>query len=1396
MQTDSGMIPAARDTNFRPKYLGTEVIWRHAGVDTSVWMWTSVRWVKLLKTGDAGNAIWGGIQGLMSNQTDLQTALNGKLGNITNYIQAGANVGLSGLGTLASPYVISSSASGIGTVTQFGFTNGNGITGTVTNSTTTPTLSLGTGLNGIVNANGSGFGVVTIGSGLNYTGGVLTATGGTSLTGLISGNGTIFTTASIGAGLSFTANTLTNTITNTNQLTNGSGFITNVTGLVTAGSGVTITGSGTSGSPYVINSTGGGGGGTVTTVSAGTLSPLFTTTVTNPTTIPGISFTLSNATANSVFGNNTGSSAAPVYYVPTATTLNGWFSGTIVGLTSLSASMPLVYNSSTGAFTINLVSTFTDGYLRSIDYNTFIAKQASLTVTFTGTGAATYTGGTTLNIPNNLQTLTYAQNATNNTLALTAVTTQTLLTATTNLAGLLDTARTRFVDSLKNGLKTFTLYAANGLKASTVVLDSFYLGGPLNQNTLIATSGFTFSMTGLPNKSTALSTDSVLLIDNVGKWWKLAVPSGGGGAVASVSNSDGTITISPTTGSVVASLALGHANTWTGAMTVNAVLNLPGVTYSGGGSTFDVLVTDTGSSGKVWRQPYYQFDTTGFTGGATFVTFNGTKLVLAAGGSGVTTIGTFSGTSHANGASISGVTLTLSVADGTNPGMVSTTAQTIAGAKSFTSQSVFAAATTAAASLILTTSAGTNVTSPTSGMLWWNGTNLNFRTGSTTVDLLAGGGGAVSSVSNSDGTITISPTTGAVVASLALGHANTWTAAMTVNAAFTTNNSVTLSGLTYNAGGVKFDVLVQDTTTGILSRQPYYQFDTTGFNGGATIVTFNGTKLTLGTSGGGFTSPMTTAGDIIIENATPAAARLGIGSTGNILMVASGLPSWQAQTQITSLGTVGTGTWQGTLIAGQFGGTGVANTGKTITLGGNLTTSGAFTTTLTVTANTSVTLPISGTLYGTAAASITSAQLLSSVSDETGTGVAVFATTPTLVTPVLGVATATSVNKVAITAPTTSATLTLVTGSSLITAGAFATTLTATATTNSTLPAGTHTLAQLDGPAFSAATTTVPNMILTTSAGTNVTSPTSGMLWWNGTNLNFRTASSTVDLLGTVTSVGTFSSTSITNGASISGGVLTLGVGDQTNPGLISTAFQQLQGEKQFNSPVSLQAWGLREQNSGNSNETISVFNGVFNLFGSITANRTVTITPPTFTNTNVTLYYINVNTPVGSSFHWSPTNLVVDLNGGTISTFDDATSYVILYDGGFRVLQKHSVVGNNTVVGKGDLTSQTTGATIATYAVPGSGGFNTINVSTYLTMLAATVTDVMDLQVAYTDETSTSRTTVLVHVTSLTGTGPISTTPAVIRVKQGTTITLSTNITTGGGSVSYDAGGFIQVAY
>jgi hypothetical protein len=80
----------------------------------------------------------------------------------------------------------------------------------------------------------------------------------------------------------------------------------------------------------------------------------------------------------------------------------------------------------------------------------------------------------------------------------------------------------------------------------------------------------------------------------------------------------------------------------------------------------------------------------------------------------------------------------------------------------------------------------------------------------------------------------------------------------------------------------------------------------------------------------------------------------------------------------------------------------------------------------------------------------------------TGTGKMVLDNTPTLITPVLGVATATSVNKVSFTTPATAATLTIADGATLATSGAYSLTLTATAATNVTFPT-TGTLATLAG---------------------------------------------------------------------------------------------------------------------------------------------------------------------------------------------------------------------------------------------------------------------------------------------------------------------------------------------
>lgn len=114
---------------------------------------------------------------------------------------------------------------------------------------------------------------------------------------------------------------------------------------------------------------------------------------------------------------------------------------------------------------------------------------------------------------------------------------------------------------------------------------------------------------------------------------------------------------------------------------------------------------------------------------------------------------------------------------------------------------------------------------------------------------------------------------------------------------------------------------------------------------------------------------------------------------------------------ITFNGSITAGTWNGSVITGTYGGTGVNNGTKTITLGGNistansLTTSGNFALTLNTTATTSVTLPASGTLATTGNlsqfAATTSAQLAGVISDETGTGLVVFNSSPTLIAPTI-----------------------------------------------------------------------------------------------------------------------------------------------------------------------------------------------------------------------------------------------------------------------------------------------------------------------------------------------------------------------------------------------------------
>lgn len=129
-----------------------------------------------------------------------------------------------------------------------------------------------------------------------------------------------------------------------------------------------------------------------------------------------------------------------------------------------------------------------------------------------------------------------------------------------------------------------------------------------------------------------------------------------------------------------------------------------------------------------------------------------------------------------------------------------------------------------------------------------------------------------------------------------------------------------------------------------------------------------GTALAFSTA----TYPATTTiNQLLYSSSANTIGGLSTGNSGVLITSAGGIPSISStlpsavQGNITSTGTIASGTWNGTVIGSTYGGTGVNNGASTITLGGNLTTSGAFATTLTATNTTTLTLPTSGTLATT-----------------------------------------------------------------------------------------------------------------------------------------------------------------------------------------------------------------------------------------------------------------------------------------------------------------------------------------------------------------------------------------------------------------------------------------------
>jgi hypothetical protein len=185
---------------------------------------------------------------------------------------------------------------------------------------------------------------------------------------------------------------------------------------------------------------------------------------------------------------------------------------------------------------------------------------------------------------------------------------------------------------------------------------------------------------------------------------------------------------------------------------------------------------------------------------------------------------------------------------------------------------------------------------------------------------------------------------------------------------------------------------IVDITTGYLSLEWFMWLQNPQFLSiilGTPIDVINGgTGLSSGTSGGilGFVGTTTMASSVALTNHAIVLGR-GVGATpvplaslGTSTTVLHGAAAGDPTFSAVSLTADVSG-----ILPGASGGTGIANTGKTITLGGNFTTTPANAITLTTTGATNVTLPTSGTL-STTTGTVTSVDVSGGTTGLTTTG--------------------------------------------------------------------------------------------------------------------------------------------------------------------------------------------------------------------------------------------------------------------------------------------------------------------------------------------------------------------------------------------------------------------------